>query len=157
MNKLWLALTMVGGMALVGLFIFSAQLWLQTPPSPQGPVPTAILITTTPLPTPTPTATPLPTPTPTPLPPEPTPALGLGIGARVRVVGTGSYGGVNIRTEPSTSAARVDIAREGEEFIIAAGPEVAEGYTWWFIRDPNMPTREGWAASNFLDLVVSNP
>lgn len=154
MNKLWLVLTILGGLVLVGLLIFSAQLVLFKPVAPQGPAPTAVLITTTPLPTPTPTPTPLPTPTPTPLPPTPTPVAGLGVGARVRVVGTGSYGGVNIRSEPSTSAEIVDIGREGEEFIIAAGPELAEGITWWFIRDPGIPTREGWAAANFLDLIV---
>ncbi len=154
MTKLWIGLTVIGGLVLLGLLVFSAQVLLSKPVAPQGPLPTALLITTTPLPTPTPTQTPLPTPTPTPLPPTPTPIAGLGIGSRVRVVGTGDFGGVNIRSEPSTSAPRVDIGREGEEFIIAAGPELAEGITWWFIRDPNIPTREGWAASNYLDLVV---
>ncbi len=154
MNRLWLALTVMGGLLLVGALVFSAQVLLQKPAEPQGAMPTAWLITTTPPPTPTPTPTPPPTPTPTPLPPTPTPIAGLGIGARVRVTGTGSYGGVNIRSEPSTSANIVDIGREGEEFIIAAGPEVAEGITWWFIRDPGIPSREGWAASNFLDLIV---
>jgi|YNPNPStandDraft_1061719.scaffolds.fasta_scaffold04737_4 hypothetical protein len=153
MSKGWIALTVVGVLVLLAALLFGAQVWLARPDAPQGPLPTALLITTTPLPTPTPTATPLPTPTPTPLPPTPTPIAGLGIGSRVRVVGTGDFGGVNIRSEPSTTAPRVDIGREGEEFIIAAGPELAEGITWWFIRDPNIPTREGWAASNYLDLV----
>jgi hypothetical protein len=129
-----ITLTMVGGV------------WLFSKPTtrPDGPRPTAIVWTATPSPTPTAA----PTPTPIPVLPEP---ITVGVGARVTVVGTAGAG-LSIRAEAGTSGARINVAAEGEALLIVAGPQVADGYTWWFVRDELNPEREGWAAQDFLAL-----
>ncbi|MBL8163768.1 MAG: hypothetical protein JNJ61_17405, partial [Anaerolineae bacterium] len=38
----------------------------------------------------------------------------------------------------------LDIAEPGEVFTIVAGPQEANGLTWWRVRDAN--GSEGWAA-----------
>ncbi len=86
----------------------------------------------------------MPTPTPVPVLPDQ-----LGIGVRVTVIGTGAAG-LSIRAEAGTSAARINVAAEGEALLIVGGPQVADGYTWWFVRDEANPEREGWAAQEFL-------
>jgi hypothetical protein len=125
-----ITLTMVGGV------------WLFTKPTtrPDGPRPTAIIWTATP--------TPIPTlaPTPTPLPVLPDQ---IGVGVRVTVIGTAGAG-LSIRAEAGTSSARINVATEGESLLVVAGPQVADGYTWWFVRDEANPEREGWAAQDFL-------
>ncbi len=120
-------------------------LFLRTPPLPPGPLPTAILWTATV----TPTATPTPVPSPTLPPPTPTPSAGMAVGARVRVNGTGDVG-LNLRAGPGLTHDRVDVALEGEVFIIVAGPTQADEITWWQLRAEADPTREGWAAANYL-------
>ena len=133
----------IGGILLVIL----TGIWLFTKPpaAPGGPRPTAIVWTATPTPTPTPTPLPTPTPVPTlPLSPDE-----IGIGVRVRVAGTGAAG-LSIRTSASTGAERLDVALEGETFIVAGGPLQAESFTWWFLRDETNPEREGWAVANYL-------
>ncbi len=57
---------------------------------------------------------------------------------------------MSIRASASTSAERVEIAAEGDTFIVAGGPMLAESYTWWFLRDEATPDREGWAVTDFL-------
>jgi hypothetical protein len=134
---------LIGGILLVIL----TGLWLFSKPTaiPVGPRPTAVIWTATPTPTPTPTPLPTPTPSPT-LPLSPTE---IGVGVRVRVSGTGAAG-LNMRATPSTGAERLDVATEGEIFLIAAGPTVADDFTWWFLRDEANPQREGWAVANYL-------
>ncbi|HOT92776.1 MAG TPA: hypothetical protein PLJ78_10270 [Anaerolineae bacterium] len=134
---------LIGGILLVivtGLWLFSRPVTL-----PAGPRPTAIIWTVTPTPTHTPTPLPTPTPSPT-LPLSPTE---IGVGVRVRVSGTGAAG-LNIRALPGTAAERLYIATEGEVFLVASGPTVADGFTWWFLRDEANPQREGWAVADYL-------
>lgn len=131
----------VGGIILV--ILTGAWLFTKPPAEPAGPRPTAIVWTATPTPTPTPLPTPMPVPT-LPLSPEE-----IGVGVRVRVGGTGGAG-LSIRASASTTAERVDIAAEGEAFLVAGGPMEAEAYTWWFLRDEANPDREGWAVADFL-------
>lgn len=115
-------------------------LFARNPSSPEGPRPTAVVWTTTP--TPAPTAA--PTPTPAPILPG-----SLGLGTRIEVIGTGGVG-VSIRAEANTSGERLEVAAEGDTLLIVGGPEEADGYTWWFLRDESNPAREGWAVSDYL-------
>ena len=57
---------------------------------------------------------------------------------------------MSIRASASTSAERIDVAAEGESFLVVAGPMDAESYTWWFLRDEANPEREGWADADYL-------
>jgi len=109
------------------------------------PTPTPIIWT----PTPVPTLAASPTP-----PPEPTPTISpdVAIGRYVRVAGTGGYG-LNLRSGPGENYGRMDIALEGEIFIIVDGPTVSGGSEWWKLRDPENEEREWWAVGNFLEPV----
>lgn len=123
------------------IIIGGVWFFLTRPPAePDGPRPTAVLRTATP----TLTATPMPTPTPPPVPPGQ-----LGRGIRAQVTGTGSAG-LSLRQNAGTGAERIDVAADGEVFLVVAGPEDADGYTWWLLRDQDNPAREGWAAAAYL-------
>jgi len=130
-------------LAIAGLFIAAARLLQEPGAAPAGPLPTGDLR----LATPTPTATSTPTVTPPPLPPST--GKGIDIGSRVRVNGTGAAG-LNLRAAPGTSSERVTIAAEGSLFIVAGGPQEADGLTWWLLKDETNPEREGWGAANYL-------
>jgi hypothetical protein len=134
-------LLFVVGALLVGL----GWLFTRRPPRPEGALPTAILWTATPSPTPTIT----PPPTATPPPPTPAPAAGIGVGSRVQISGTGGDG-LSLRENAGLSYPRIDVAGEGESFIIAGGPVSADGLTWWLLKDEANPEREGWGAANYL-------
>ncbi len=132
----------LGVLAVVAIVVIGGGWFLLTrpPADPAGPRPTAVLWTATP----TLTAPPLPTPT---VPPVPPGQLGRGI--RVQVSGTGSAG-LSLRESPGTGTERIDVAADGESFLVVAGPEEANGYTWWLLRDESDPQREGWAAEAYL-------
>ncbi|MBN2007557.1 MAG: hypothetical protein JXA21_29700 [Anaerolineae bacterium] len=121
-------------------------LLIKEPARPSGPRPAAIVWTATPTPTPTASPTPLPTATPASQSVAP---LEIALGTRVRVSGTGDIG-LSIRAAAGTATERLDIAAEGETFLVVAGPQSADGLVWWFLRDEINPTREGWAATDYL-------
>jgi hypothetical protein len=73
----------------------------------------------------------------------------IGVGSRVRVVGTGAAG-LSLRAAAGTQHERLDVAAEGESFIVAAGPVQADGYSWWLLRDEANPQREGWGVADYL-------
>lgn len=127
-----IVLTIVGGI----------WLFARDPAAPSGPQPTAVVWTATP--TPVPTAAPTPTP-------EPASILSgvIGVGTRIKIVGTGDVG-LSIRADAHTNGERLDVANEGEILLIVAGPEEADGYTWWFLRDESNTAREGWAVEDYL-------
>ena len=81
--------------------------------------------------------------------PTPTASPDIAIGRYVQVAGTGGYG-LNLRAGPGANYARMDIALEGEVFIVVEGPTVVGGSSWWKIRDADNPQREWWAVGNFL-------
>jgi len=115
-----------------------------------GPTPTPIVWTPTPNPTtPTPTPTPEPTPTET-AAPTPTVSPEIAIGRYVRVSGTEGFG-LSLRSGPGSNYTRMDIAQEGEVFLVVDGPTVSAGEEWWKIRDENNEEREWWAAGNYLE------
>jgi hypothetical protein len=111
--------------------------------------PTPIIWTPTTAPTlavtPTPTLTEVTEPTPTVSP-------DIAIGRYVKVVGTGGYG-LSLRSGPGENYTRMDIAQEGEVFVVIDGPTVSGGSEWWKIQDWENVEREWWAVGNFLEPV----
>jgi cytoskeletal protein RodZ len=92
------------------------------------------------------------TPTPaevsvTPTPAESEAAAELAVGDTVTVSDTGGAG-LNMRAGAGTGHAKVKTLREGAEVEIIGGPEDANGYTWWQVRDADGAT--GWVVEDFL-------
>jgi len=145
----------LGALGLAGLLFFGAflLLWVTTPPQQPPGLPTALLAVT-----PGPTATPLiPTPTATVIatePPDASPLPGeIGVGSYVQIVNTGGAG-LNLRRSPGLSAAINFLGYDSEVFEVRAGPEQADGLTWWYVVTPVDEARNGWAVSDFLSLVA---
>lgn len=135
-----LLMAALGG--LWGLYLLRGQLAVNSP------TPTLIIWTPTPAPSPTAIASPTETPAPTPtIPPAP---AGIAIGRYVQVVNTGGYG-LSLREGPGANYTRMDIALDGETFIVVDGPTAAGDAEWWKLRDPENEEREWWAAGNFLE------
>lgn len=78
-----------------------------------------------------------------------------GIGAYVEVSGTGTEG-LRFRSSPSKSGATLFIAMESEAFKIENGPEIADGYTWWYLSAPYDQNRSGWVVADYLT-IISTP
>ncbi len=110
-----------------------------------APTPTSIVWTATPAPSPTPSPTATEEPTPTTSP-------DIAVGRYVRVAGTGGYG-LSLREGPGENSTRMDVALEGEVFIVVDGPTVSGGSEWWKIQDRENAEREWWAVGNFLEPV----
>ncbi|MEW6092577.1 MAG: SH3 domain-containing protein [Chloroflexota bacterium] len=115
--------------------------------------PGSAALTVIPAPTGTPrtlpaTLTPLP-PTPT-LPPTAAPGE-FGRGAYVQV----NTDALNIRSEPGLDSDALFLAFDEEVFLIAEGPEEADGYTWWYLTASYDASRSGWAAQDFLTVIPS--
>jgi len=140
-------LVWVLGLVVVLLVLAVCSLWalylLRGQVTSSGPTPTPIIWT----PTPAPSPTPLPTET-----AEPTPTVSpeVAVGRYVRVTGTGGYG-LNLRSGPGEDYVRMDIALEGQIFLVVDGPTVSGGAEWWKVRDPDSEQREWWAVGNFLE------
>jgi hypothetical protein len=118
----------------------------------QNPTPTAIIWT--PTPSPSPAVSPSPEPTETSSSDEsagatPTASADIAIGHYVEIAGTGGYG-LSLRSGPGLNYARMDVASEGETFIVVEGPTVAGGSPWWKIRDPEDEERVWWGVGNYL-------
>lgn len=121
-------------------------------------LPTATTIFVTSATTPTvfvpPTATPYiaPTETPVPLPTTAAAAPGdptmIAVGGKVRVADTGGSG-LNFRDRPSISGKMLRKLPEGNVYEVIGGPQEADNYTWWQLRDTSDGTL-GWGAQNFL-------
>jgi len=141
---------------LAGSVVGAFLLWPARPATAGQP--TAVL---TVVPAPTPTATPRPSPTPpalTPTPMAPPPPLPgqIGVGVFVQVRGTGGDG-LRVRQQPGLDATPLFLAREDEVFQVVAGPEIADGYTWWHLQAPYDARRSGWAVSNYLAVLPTPP
>ncbi|MBN1967530.1 MAG: SH3 domain-containing protein, partial [Anaerolineae bacterium] len=88
------------------------------------------------------------------LPPSATP-LALSIGATVEVFDVDTSG-LNVRDDVGLAAEVLFIASDGSQFEIIAGPEEANDFTWWQIRETGGATaREGWAVADFLRVVAA--
>lgn len=104
--------------------------------------------------TPAPTATLVPTSTPTPSF-EPPASGQMGVGAFVQIVGTEGRG-LNIRNAPGLATTIQFLAYDAEVFVVRDGPREVDGLTWWYIVTPVDAARAGWAAGQYLEVVVSN-
>ncbi|MGD2179446.1 MAG: SH3 domain-containing protein [Anaerolineae bacterium] len=129
-----------------GLYLFRGRF------AAQNPTPTAIIWT--PIPSPSPAATPSLTPTEPPSsegPADATPTASpdIAIGNYIEIAGTGGYG-LSLRSGPGLNYARMDVASEGETFIVVEGPTTAGGSPWWKVRDPESEERAYWAIGNYL-------
>jgi hypothetical protein len=143
------------GLALFGLTV--GVFWAFRPEPAPVAASTAVLnvihapTATVPPPTPTPT---LPA-TPTSLVP-PSPAEGsLGVGVFVQISGTGGDG-LRIRSEAGLHGTVQALGMEAEVFEITAGPQEADGYSWWYLTAPYEEARTGWAVANYLQ-PIQNP
>lgn len=156
----WLLNPWVIGAALIlGLLLLGATLGLMwyTRPGPQPPAGSTAIMqvvrapTATPIP---PTLTPTPDVTPTPsvqVPPAPEPGV-IGVGAYVQISGTGGDG-LRLRASPGLKSEVRLLGAEAEVFQVSEGPQEADGYTWWYLKGPYDPARQGWAVANFLTAV----
>ncbi|MCA9904184.1 MAG: SH3 domain-containing protein, partial [Anaerolineae bacterium] len=118
-----------------------------------------------PTPTPLPTATPSPSQTPTlshtatPVPSR-TPTQAVCVGALAPRLAVGMTGRVrsqdprplNVRTSPSTGAARSGQLVPGDLFFVQRGPVCAEGYSWYEVRYDG--DQVGWIAEGDRDYFV---
>ncbi|MCX6017994.1 MAG: hypothetical protein NTZ50_05715 [Chloroflexi bacterium] len=108
-----------------------------------------------------PTTTPYVVPTDT--PPPPTTAADAGntdnagntgnastivVGSKVRVSETGGTG-LNFRDQPTIAGKLMRKLPEGGVFEVVGGPQEADGYIWWRLRDSSDGTL-GWGAQNFM-------
>ncbi len=120
----------------------------ETPPTEvEGPVvveePTAPAVE--------PTATLIPTPEPTEAPVTET-ADGLAVGVPAFI---SAPNGLNLRGQPTISGAQVTRLNTDARVSILAGPEEADGYTWWRLDDGD--GNIGWAAERDDDTVWISP
>ena len=142
------------------LFVFGAVgVWsyiiVSRPAAVQQPTVTPILLVITPerksttvLDTPM-TDTPVPLQTPT-FPPPPAGSL-IKTGSYVQIVNTG--GGLRLRYEPNLISEVNYLALDYEVFVVQKGPREADGMTWWFLVAQADDRRNGWGASNYLQVV----
>ena len=143
----------------VGGFVVGASLllvfylvlgWKRPPQQPDGVV--EVALTVVPVPSASPTPTLLLTPTPD-AALVPTPLDGTFVlDSYVKVVGTGGAG-LRLRVNPGLDYEPVYLGMEDEIFKVEAGPQLADGYTWWLLVAPFEPERQGWAVSNYLESV----
>ena len=79
----------------------------------------------------------------------------LRVGAQAAVHGVGNDK-LNIRNRPSLTGSQVLFREdEGKRFDIIGGPQQADGFTWWQVRDPQFQV-EGWAVANYLRTISEN-
>jgi hypothetical protein len=61
---------------------------------------------------------------------------------------------LRVHTDPSLSADFFS-AFDSEVFLVAKGPEQADGYTWWYLTASYDTTRAGWAVQDYLTTIPS--
>ena len=80
----------------------------------------------------------------------PTP-VSISVGANVEVAGVGNQE-LNIRNVPSLTGSKILFrSPEGSLFDIIGGPQEADGFSWWKVRDAQFQL-EGWAVANYLQV-----
>jgi hypothetical protein len=73
-------------------------------------------------------------------------------GVTVVIAGTSGLG-LNVRQGPGTDYTILFTAKDGDKFTVKDGPRQADGYTWWYIVDPNDQNRFGWAVQDNMQVV----
>lgn len=134
------------GVFLFLCILFALWAWWNQPPAAAPFSPASVNLTLIPAPTTTPT----PPPTPTPEAEQATPdASGIVVGGYVQITGTQGQG-LRLRAAPGLSATPLFLGFDSEAFEVRDGPEVVDGFTWWYIVAPFDQSRAGWAASAYL-------
>lgn len=87
-------------------------------------------------------------------PPSPPPGE-IMVGAFVQVTGTGGDG-LRVRSQPGLDGDVLFLGLEDEVFRVDGGPQEADGFFWWLLVAPYDETIQGWAVSNYLE-IVQNP
>jgi hypothetical protein len=132
-------------LAVIVLLILVVFISLWNPFTPPAQPTVEIIPTVTiALPTlaPFPTVTPIPKPTPTPSVPTK-----ITVGGYVKVVGA-EADQLSYRSGPGLNYARLTIVKDGTILEVLEGPEEADGYTWWRLKDEDGFV--GWAADKWL-------
>lgn len=160
LEQVWLSfrspqvLLSVVGIAVALLALTFAAAFLLAPSEAGAGFPTAgltvVAAPTSTIYVPAPTTTRVPTPT-LGIPPSPLPGM-IGVGSYVQISGT-EGSGLNVRAAAGLSNEVNFLAFDSEVFEVRGGPEVVDGFTWWYLVTPVDESRNGWAASNFLSLV----
>ena len=76
----------------------------------------------------------------------------LSVGATVEVAGVGGQE-LNIRNKPGlTDSTILFRAAEGTAYEVIDGPQEADGFSWWQVRDTQFQV-QGWAVANYLRVV----
>jgi hypothetical protein len=78
---------------------------------------------------------------------------GIAVDMYVQITGTGGDG-LRLRSGPGTNNPPRFLGYEAEVFRVKDGPTMADGFTWWFLEAPYDPNRAGWAAADYLAVVV---
>lgn len=155
-SNLWVVL---GALAFAGILLILtfAFLFLMRAPTASAAEPT-VSLTLIPAFTPTPPGmnSMFFTPTPTLRDPLVGTVGGIGVGVYVQITGTDGEG-LRLRDAPGTGSKVRFLALDAEVFKVTKGPELADGYTWWYLEAPYDQTRAGWAAANFLTIVELQP
>lgn len=81
---------------------------------------------------------------------------GIGQGMFVQITGTGGTG-LRLRKDPGTNAEILFLGYESEVFKVMDGPKELDGYIWWYLTAPYDANRSGWAASNYLSVIETEP
>jgi hypothetical protein len=81
---------------------------------------------------------------------------GIAVGMFVQITGTGGDG-LRLRAGPGKGNEPRFLGYESEVFRVKDGPKFADDLTWWFLEAPYDPSRSGWAAAQFLKMVVAAP
>lgn len=77
-------------------------------------------------------------------------------GLKVKIHGTGGDG-LRIHQDPGENSPTFYLASEGDLLIIEDGPTLAGGYIWWKIKSLLNEKISGWAAEDFLQIVINTP
>ncbi len=155
----WLTPWTIFGAFLVAALLIALSLvifgWWRTPsPSDPGVVLAALTV----IPAPTSTPSPAPTATVNPfadvvLTSTPRPGE-IRVGGYVQVSGTEGEG-LRIRAAPGLDATPLFLGFDSEVFQVRDGPQMADGYTWWYLVAIYGEARAGWAAADFLEAIPS--
>lgn len=129
--------------ALVLLGIIGALARRGAAPATPAPTVVAQLVAATPAPPPPTVANPTETPSAPTAEPTRTP-----IAERTEVTGAGADG-VNLRGEPSISAERVKLLRDGDVLVTIGPSQQADGRVWRNVR-ADSDGAEGWIAAEFI-------
>jgi hypothetical protein len=147
---LWMFAGLIAGL-LASLILFALGLITRAAQLPVQSVTPILTVLPLPADTVTPTVAILPTeapltPTTTPVPAQ---SAEIAQGQLVEVFGTGGDG-LRFRLQAGLDARIAFLGVESEVFEVQGGPEEADSYQWWFLRNPYNPEKAGWAVATYL-------